>query len=202
MLILPDDVRTLMTALAERGHSVYAVGGCVRDSLLGRVPGDWDIATSARPRELLSIIGGEATGGKYGTVTARGVQVTPFRRESGYSDHRRPDKVEFVSDLETDLARRDFTVNALCADIDGGIVDLVGGRDDLGQKIIRCIGDPFTRFEEDALRILRALRFCAVLGFTMEERTRAALMAHMDTLQFLSKKVILHELVSALNAMQ
>ena len=194
MIAIPANVGQLMAALAERGHAAYAVGGCVRDSLLEILPGDWDVATSAHPEAVIEIIGGEATGPKYGTVTVRGVQVTTFRREGRYTDHRRPDSVEFIPDLETDLARRDFTVNAMAADRDGGVVDLFGGRDDIKSKIIRAVGDPYRRFNEDALRILRALRFASALDFSVEEQTRAALLEHADTLRYLTKKVTAREL--------
>ncbi|MCL1806307.1 MAG: hypothetical protein FWG31_01220 [Oscillospiraceae bacterium] len=194
MLIIPDHVKTVMAALDERGHNAYAVGGCIRDSLLGIIPGDWDIASPALPEEVLEMFpGSEATGLKYGTVTVQGIQVTTFRREGNYSDHRRPDSVEFVQDLATDLTRRDFTVNAMAADSCGAIVDLFGGRDDLQAKRIRTVGDPDRRFFEDALRILRALRFASVLDFTIEDETRAALIKHADTLRYLTKTVINRE---------
>jgi tRNA nucleotidyltransferase (CCA-adding enzyme) len=147
-------------------------------------------------------LGGEPTGGKYGTVTVGGVQITPFRRESGYTDHRRPDRVEFVKDLSADLARRDFSINAMAMDAGGRVIDPFGGREDLRGKIIRCVGDPFARMEEDALRILRALRFSITLGFTIEEETRKAMAAHAATLDYLTKKVIINELVGAFNPMQ
>jgi tRNA nucleotidyltransferase (CCA-adding enzyme) len=203
MLILPDHIQRLIAALAERGVEAYAVGGCVRDSLLGLAPSDWDIAASAKPEIIIKILGGELTGGKCGTVTVEGIQVTPFRREGGYTDHRRPGWVEFTADLETDLARRDFTVNAMAAGLSGSVIDPFGGQDDLRSKLIRCVGDPFTRFEEDALRILRAVRFCAALDFSLEENTRTALMEKLGTLDKLSKKVILDEtgkLIAALYA--
>ncbi|MDR0324529.1 MAG: hypothetical protein LBI19_00355 [Oscillospiraceae bacterium] len=182
-----------MAALVQRGHKAYAVGGCIRDSLLGVPPGDWDIATSALPQEVLDCLGGEATGLKYGTVTVQGVQVTTFRREGAYSDHRRPDKVEFVGDLETDLARRDFTVNAMAVGMNGTLIDLFDGQEDLTKKLIRAVGNPHIRFMEDALRILRALRFASVLDFALEEETRAALLSSIDTLRFLTKKVTARE---------
>jgi tRNA nucleotidyltransferase (CCA-adding enzyme) len=181
-----------MAALSQRGHEAYIVGGCVRDSLLNTIPGDWDIATSATPDTVLSLLGGEATGLRYGTVTVPAgtsdVQVTTYRREGPYKDHRRPDYVEFVTDLKTDLARRDFTVNAMAAGMDGGVTDPFGGRGDLKNKLIRCVGDPDGRFYEDALRILRALRFASVLDFHIEDQTRDALLKHADTLRFLTKK--------------
>jgi tRNA nucleotidyltransferase (CCA-adding enzyme) len=201
MIVIPAGINTLMTALDRRGHSVYAVGGCVRDSLLGRAPGDWDCATSALPDEIRGVLGGEITGGKYGTVTVEGVQFTPFRREGKYTDHRRPDFVEFVPDLETDLQRRDFTINAMAADIGGRITDPFGGQVDLKDKIIRCVGDPFTRFEEDALRILRALRFAHMLGFSIENETRRAMVAHAGTLSHLTKKVIIDEAIRLISSL-
>jgi tRNA nucleotidyltransferase (CCA-adding enzyme) len=183
-----------MTALIERGHSVYAVGGCVRDSLLGRDPADRDLASSALPEEIFNALGGEITGGKYGTVTVQGIEITPFRREGKYTDHRRPDFIEFVTDLKTDLSRRDFTVNAMAVGIDGRVTDIFNGLGDLERKLIRTVGDPKLRFEEDALRILRALRFAAVLDFEIEEETFLALSEYAHTLRFLTKTVIRREM--------
>jgi len=194
ILNIPSKIKAVMTVLTERGHSVYAVGGCVRDSLLGRNPTDWDLAVSALPEEITDALGGEITGGKYGTVTVQDVQITPFRREGKYTDHRRPDFIEFVTDLETDLSRRDFTVNALAVGIDGRVTGIFGGLDDLKRGLIRAVGDPKVRFEEDALRILRALRFAAVLDFEVETATYEALSEAADTLRFLTKTVIRREM--------
>ncbi len=163
---IESDIEVLLAALEKRGHAAFAVGGCVRDSLLGIAPRDWDVATSAQPDQVLEALNqpmlADMAGLRYGVVTVntglREVQVAAFRRELGYSDHRRPDKVEFVPDLSVDLERRDFTVNAMAADKDGNITDPFDGQGDLERRLIRCVGNPFRRFEEDALRILRAVR--------------------------------------------
>ena len=152
----------------------------LRDLLLGREPGDVDICTAAHPEIVLSLFENAVpTGLKHGTVTvltATGnVEVTTFRREEGYADSRHPDAVTFDADLKEDLSRRDFTVNAMALGPDGEVIDYFGGREDLKNRLIRCVGDPDRRFSEDALRMLRAVRFCAQLGFTVEPETVAAL---------------------------
>ena len=177
---LPPSVSRCCQTLWQAGFDAFPVGGGVRDLLLGRQPLDWDVTTSARP-EQVSILFPQAipTGIRHGTVTLPTedgpIEVTTFRTEQGYSDGRHPDAVRFNATLEQDLARRDFTVNAMALDRDGGIIDLFGGREDLAAGIIRCVGDPERRFSEDALRMFRAVRFSAQLGFTVEEHTRTAL---------------------------
>ena len=176
----PKYVRQVLTTLQARGHLAYLVGGCVRDMILGVQPQDWDVCTSALPEQVLGIFPGSApTGLKHGTVTvkiqSRQVEVTTFRSESRYTDHRHPDAVSFVGDLTTDLSRRDFTMNAIAIPPDGLVVDPFGGVQDIQERIIRCVGDPELRFEEDALRMFRALRFSARLGFRIEENTMAAI---------------------------
>ncbi len=176
----PSAVRQVLTALQARGHLAYLVGGCVRDMLLGVTPHDWDICTSALPEEVLAIFPhAEPTGLKHGTVTVwehkRAVEVTTFRTEGSYSDHRHPDAVCFVADLRTDLSRRDFTMNAIALPPDGLIADPFGGVDDIRNRLIRCVGEPERRFEEDALRMFRAIRFAAKLNFTIEAETLAAI---------------------------
>ena len=163
---LPRDAYRLLQTLRAAGHSAYVVGGCVRDSLLGRTPGDWDICTSARPEEMRRLFADHQlilTGEKHGTVAVilhgKPYEITTYRLDGSYRDHRHPDSVQFVDDLAADLARRDFTVNAMAYAPGKGIIDLYGGRDDLAAGMIRCVGDPAQRFAEDALRILRALRF-------------------------------------------
>lgn len=180
---VPVPVARCCAVLQQAGHAAYPVGGAVRDLLLGRVPDDWDVATSALPAQVLALFpGSKPTGLAHGTVTVfphrLPIQVTTFRREGPYTDGRRPDYVEFVPDLAADLARRDFTVNALALAPDGSVVDRFGGLDDLAARRIRCIGLPAERFHEDALRMLRAVRFCAQLDFTLEEDTLAALREH------------------------
>lgn len=167
---LLSPVKTIIDTLKEHGHSAYAVGGCVRDSLLGRTPGDWDITTSALPEQIKAIFEKTIdTGIKHGTVTVRidheSFEVTTYRVDGEYEDSRHPKSVTFTDRLEEDLARRDFTVNAMAYNDDVGLVDPFGGQKDLELKVIRCVGDPEKRFGEDALRMLRAVRFSAQLGF-------------------------------------
>lgn len=176
----PKYVKHILITLQSRGHAAYLVGGCVRDMILGVHPQDWDICTSALPEQTLEIFpNSRPTGLKHGTVTvcvnSRSVEVTTFRSDGAYADHRHPTAVSFVGDLTTDLSRRDFTMNAIALPPDGLVADPFGGVDDIKNKIIRCVGYPELRFEEDALRMFRALRFSARLGFTIEEKTLAAI---------------------------
>lgn len=176
----PKYVRHILVTLQSRGHPAYLVGGCVRDMLLGVQPHDWDICTGALPEQVLEIFpGSRPTGLKHGTVTvtlnSRSVEVTTFRSEGDYADHRHPDMVSFVGDLTTDLSRRDFTMNAIAISPDGLTADPFGGAADIGKKLIRCVGLPEQRFEEDALRMFRALRFSARLGFEIESGTLEAI---------------------------
>ncbi|MBR5751200.1 MAG: hypothetical protein IKX84_02325, partial [Clostridia bacterium] len=164
------------------GHEAYAVGGCVRDALLAKEPNDWDITTDAEPEEMKNCFHGMRiieTGVKHGTLTVMlhgiGYEVTAYRVDGEYSDHRRPDSVRFVKDLGEDLARRDFTVNAMATKDGKEIIDLFGGQDDLKKGVIRCVGEAEMRFNEDALRILRALRFAACYGLSIEEETAKAM---------------------------
>ena len=198
---LPRDAYRLLQTLRAAGHSAYVVGGCVRDSLLGRLPGDWDICTSARPDQLRAIFHDQRlilTGEKHGTVAVilhgKPYEITTYRLDGSYRDHRHPDSVQFVDDLAADLARRDFTVNAMAYAPGEGIIDLYGGRRDLAAGIVRCVGAPADRFAEDALRILRALRFTAKLGFTLEPATAAAALAARDTLRTVSAERLYTEL--------
>jgi len=184
----PDPI---LTILREAGHESYYVGGCVRDLLLGRLIHDWDITTSALPEQTMACFPHcVPTGIKHGTVTVLveqwSAEVTTFRTDGAYLDGRHPDRVRFVGNLEEDLSRRDFTINAMAMDSDGKIVDLFGGKEDLDRNLIRCVGDPETRFREDALRILRAIRFSAQLGFTIEEKTRQAMVDCADLCRGLS----------------
>ena len=198
---LPPKPRSLLLRLASAGFAAYAVGGCVRDSLLGLVPQDWDICTSAKPEELLQCFAGERTiltGVRYGTVTVlleeEPFEVTTFRADLGYSDSRHPDGVRFLSSLHGDLARRDFTVNAMAADAEGTVIDCFGGAEDLQNGLIRCVGTPQERFAEDALRILRALRFAAKLGFSIEENTAAAIHVLKERLRSVAPERLRKEL--------
>lgn len=176
----PKYVRQVLRSLQARGHVAYLVGGCVRDMALGIRPHDWDICTGALPEQVIEVFPGALpTGMKHGTVTvrinSRSVEVTTFRSEENYADHRHPETVRFVGELTTDLSRRDFTINAMALSPDGLIMDPFGGLTDLEHRCIRCVGSPELRFEEDALRMFRALRFSARLDFTIEEATLAAI---------------------------
>lgn len=177
---IPDYVKDIMARLEGAGWEAWCVGGGVRDMLLGRDPGDWDVTTSARPEDVMALFGKDAlpTGLKHGTVTVgggRGVEVTTFRRDGAYLDNRHPDHVEFTSSLEEDLSRRDYTVNAIAMDLRGELRDPFGGRTDLAAGVLRAVGNPEARFQEDALRIMRGLRFAAKLGFSLEAETAAAM---------------------------
>lgn len=177
---IPDSVKDIMVRLEAAGWEAWCVGGGVRDMLLGRDPGDWDVTTSARPEDVMALFGKDAlpTGLKHGTVTVgggRGVEVTTFRRDGEYLDNRHPDHVEFTSSLEEDLSRRDYTVNAMAMDLRGELRDPFGGRTDLAAGVLRAVGNPEARFREDALRIMRGLRFAAKLGFSIEAETAAAM---------------------------
>lgn len=177
---LPVGPAACLERLRAAGWAAYPVGGCVRDLLLGRAPGDVDICTAARPETVSALFPGAIpTGLKHGTVTVPTpdgpVEITTFRREGGYADGRHPDAVTFDAGLAEDLSRRDFTVNAMALGPDGTVIDRFGGRADLARGLIRCVGDPDRRFSEDALRMLRGIRFCAQLGFALEEKTAAAM---------------------------
>lgn len=178
-IALPKDVKHIIGVLMENGYEAYAVGGCVRDSILGRVPGDWDITTSALPMQVKGLFRRTVdTGIQHGTVTVmlgrNGYEVTTYRIDGRYEDSRHPESVEFTPKLEEDLKRRDFTINAMAYNDEHGIVDIFDGVGDLQRKIIRCVGNAHDRFDEDALRILRAVRFSAQLGFGIEENTARA----------------------------
>lgn len=195
----PRPVKTCCESLWAAGYEACPVGGCVRDSLLGRAPGDWDVATSARPEAVTALFGRTVpTGLQHGTVTVllagMGIEVTTFRREGGYADGRHPGAVSFDVGLREDLARRDFTVNAMALGRDGEIMDPFGGRADLAAGLIRCVGDPDRRFQEDALRMLRAVRFAAKLGFAIEPETAAALRRSAGGLERVSGERIKAEL--------
>ena len=200
-IFAPKGAKLIIETLEKNGFSAYAVGGCVRDSLLGKTPYDWDITTSALPEKIMEIFSGFEvipTGLKHGTVTVRidgqNYEVTTFRTESGYSDSRHPEKVEFVSDLKEDLRRRDFTVNAMAYNEKDGLIDLYGGFEDLNGKIIRAVGNPEERFIEDALRILRGVRFSATLGFKIEEKTFEAMRKHKGLLDKISVERVFAEM--------
>ena len=192
---LPEDVRHIINKLADEGYEAYAVGGCVRDSVIGRVPDDWDITTSARPEDVKRIFRRTVdTGIEHGTVTVmigrEGYEVTTFRIDGEYKDSRHPENVEFTASLKEDLKRRDFTINAMAYNEQEGIVDLFGGMDDIQSGIIRCVGNPADRFAEDALRMLRAVRFSAQLGYDIDKDTAAAIEELAGTIAAVSKERI------------
>ena len=180
MARIPEQVQEIIKRLNAAGYEAWCVGGAVRDALLGREPGDWDVTTNALPETVMALFAPNAlpTGLQHGTVTVgggRGIEVTTYRRDGEYLDSRHPEHVEFTGSLVEDLARRDFTVNAMALGLDGTLVDPFGGQADLSAGILRAVGDAQNRFEEDALRIMRGLRFAARLGFVIEEKTDAAM---------------------------
>ena len=197
----------LLDALHGAGHAAYAVGGCVRDSLLGLDPHDWDLCTSARPEQVMALFGEEKcipTGLQHGTVTVkqggRLYETTTFRIEGAYSDGRHPDAVHFVPDVREDLARRDFTINAMAYSAEEGLIDPFGGRGDLAAHLVRAVGEPERRFEEDALRILRLYRFAARFGFSVDPATGAAARALGPHLDCVSAERIQEEMLKLLAA--
>ena len=197
----------LLDALHRAGYAAYAVGGCVRDSLLGLAPHDWDLCTAARPEQVMELFGEKQcipTGLQHGTVTVkrdgRLYEITTFRTEGSYSDGRHPDSVAFVPDVREDLARRDFTINAMAYSAEEGLCDPFGGQEDLARGVVRAVGEPLRRFEEDALRILRLYRFAARFGFVIDEATEAAakqLAAHLDCVSVERIEEELNKLLSA-----
>lgn len=199
---MPKNVDTAINLLQSAGFEAYAVGGCVRDSLLGKTPNDWDITTSAKPEDMKSVFADFHcidTGIKHGTVTVvidgEPLEITTFRLDGEYEDNRHPKSVTFTSNLGADLGRRDFTVNAMAYSKMTGTVDLFGGQNDLKNGIIRCVGDPDRRFNEDALRILRALRFASALDFEIEEKTAQSLLKNCALLGNISEERIAKELL-------
>lgn len=200
---LPEKVNKIICVLQEHGFEAYAVGGCVRDSILGRVPEDWDITTSATPEETKALFEKTFdTGIEHGTITVllgnEGFEVTTYRIDGKYEDHRHPSEVLFTRNLKEDLLRRDFTINAMAYNDAEGLVDIFGGMCDLEKRIIRCVGNANERFSEDALRILRGVRFAAQLGFDIEESTRKGMKELAPTLKNVSAERIQVELVKML----
>lgn len=201
---IPKYVGAVLQALESAGCEAWCVGGCVRDALSGRLPEDWDVATAARPEETLAVFGSRAlpTGLRHGTVTVKTeggpVEVTTYRIDGAYRDHRRPESVAFTGSLEEDLRRRDFTVNAMAWSLRGELRDPWGGQEDLRRGILRCVGDPDRRFQEDALRILRGLRFAAVLGLEIEPGTAEALRRNREGLRDIAPERIQAELFKLL----
>ncbi len=207
MMKLPDFITKLLHHLESHGFQSFVVGGCVRNTLLGLSPDDWDICTQATPEEMLRVFQDYKvipTGIAHGTVTvlAHGKQaeITTFRTEGSYLDHRHPESVSFVSSVQKDLARRDFTVNAMAYSPIHGLVDLFGGQTDLKHQTLRCVGDPDRRFQEDALRILRGLRFAAVYQFSIDSATADAIHRNKDGLKQIAGERIFSELKKLLHA--
>lgn len=203
---IPDEVRALCKQLKSHGFQAYIVGGCVRDLLLGKAASDWDVTTDAKPEDVKKIFPRVIpTGIQHGTVTVlmkhTPYEVTTFRGEGAYSDGRRPDSVEFVSDITADLARRDFTVNAIALDPDDGrIVDPFEGEKDIARRVIRAVGVPLDRFREDGLRVLRAARFTATLDFTLDEDTERAIEPSLDVFKKVSQERVRDEWVKSMKA--
>ena len=202
---LPRTVSDLISRLEQAGYSAYAVGGCVRDSIMGREPHDWDLCTSALPAQMQEVFRGEhviETGLKHGTLAVVighvPYEITTFRVDGAYTDHRHPDSVSFVENVAGDLSRRDFTVNAMAYSPRSGLVDLFGGQEDLRRRVIRCVGIPEERFREDALRILRALRFAAVHDFSVDPDTEKALRLLAPSLKNVAAERIREEFLKLL----
>ena len=210
---LKKEIIDVGTALESAGFEAYLVGGCVRDLLLGHEPKDWDITTNAKPEEIQKIFLDSVYENNFGTVGIKTnsdnpklkiVEVTTFRQEGKYTDKRHPDEIKFAETIEEDLSRRDFTVNALAMNLGhqerSAVIDPYGGQNDLKNKIIRAVGNPEERFQEDALRLMRAVRFMAQLGFGIEEQTEAAVKKHAGLLEFVSKERVRDELSKLLSA--
>lgn len=207
---LPFEVHSILTTLISAGFEAYAVGGCVRDMLLGKDPTDWDVATSAKPQEIQKLFPKNFYANRFGTVTVitesaddalKEIEVTTYRIDVDYSDQRHPNAVQFTTNIEEDLARRDFTINAMAMDKER-IIDPFHGQKDLEKKLIRAVGDPAERFAEDALRLLRAIRFAAQLDFIVEPTTLSAITTHAPAIQVVSKERIRDELVKIVMSKQ
>lgn len=202
---MPEAVKTIISRLSDAGYEAYAVGGCVRDSITGAVPNDWDICTSALPEQVEAVFSGMhiiETGLQHGTVTLMldhiGYEITTYRTEGTYSDRRKPDYVNFVTELREDVKRRDFTINAMAYNDENGLQDYFGGIRDLELRIIRCVGEAEERFNEDALRILRAMRFAATFDFEIEKETALAMHRNRELLSYVSMERIAVELLKLL----
>lgn len=200
---MPAKARQIIKTIQDAGYEAYAVGGCVRDSILGREPEDWDITTSARPDQIKALFARTIdTGIRHGTVTVmldrEGFEVTTYRIDGKYEDSRHPREVTFTPNLREDLRRRDFTINAMAYNEECGLVDIYGGMEDIQRKVIRCVGDAQERFKEDALRIMRAIRFSAQLGYTIEDKTAQAIRKLAPSLKAISAERIQVELVKLL----
>lgn len=211
---IPEYISETIKKVEGAGFEIYLVGGCVRDFLMDKIPGDWDMATNARPEDILQIFPDAKYENNFGTVlvkyknsegeTEHVFEVTTYRSEQGYSDRRRPDEVVFETELDKDLERRDFTVNAMAMSVRNGeageVVDLFGGQKDISKKIIRAVGEPSDRFREDALRMMRAIRFACQLGFEIEPKTMRAIMKMAGSIKFIANERISDELVKILKS--
>ncbi len=202
---IPQDAQSIIATLNENGYEAYVVGGCVRDSLLGRDPEDWDITTSARPEDIKRLFTRTIdTGIQHGTVTVRmhgnSYEVTTYRIDGEYEDNRHPKNVTYTMELKEDLRRRDFTINAMAYNPTEGLVDIFGGRNDLDDRMIRCVGNASDRFDEDALRTLRAVRFAGQLGFDIEEDTYDAIKTHAGNVASISAERIRVELTKLIES--
>ena len=200
---IPDRAAVILDTIHKAGYEAYVVGGCVRDAIMGREPHDWDITTSAEPGQVKALFARTIdTGLQHGTVTVmqghEGFEVTTYRIDGKYEDGRHPSEVVFTRSLREDLQRRDFTINAMAYNEQEGVVDLFGGLEDLEKGLIRAVGDPRQRFSEDALRIMRAVRFAAVFGFAIEDETRAAMEEIAPNLDRISAERINAELTKLL----
>ena len=203
-LFIKKNIEFVIDNLYSNGFEAFLVGGCVRDMLMGATPNDYDIATNALPEQVEKIFERTVlTGAKHGTVTVivdkTPIEVTTYRTEGEYTDYRRPDSVEFVSDIKFDLSRRDFTINAMAYNEKCGLIDLFGGKEDLEKGIIKAVGDPEKRFHEDALRILRLYRFSSVLNFKIQEETEKAAILFSSLLKNVSAERILTEIIKAVS---
>jgi poly(A) polymerase/tRNA nucleotidyltransferase (CCA-adding enzyme) len=209
---IPKEVSSVATSLRSAGYEAYLVGGCVRDLLLGRAPKDWDITTNAKPEDIQKVFPNSYYTNDFGTVgvkidtedeSLQIIEVTPYRTESGYSNKRHPDTVHFGESLEADLARRDFTVNAIALDESKGqLIDPYKGQDDLSLKVLRTVGDPYERFNEDSLRLMRAVRLVAELNFALDSNTAEAIKAKASNLKLISKERIRDEFIRIINSDQ
>ena len=197
---LPEKVKQIINTIQAAGFEAYAVGGCVRDSLLGRVPDDWDITTSAKPQQIKELFPRTIdTGIQHGTVTVmlqkEGFEVTTYRIDGKYEGSRHPKEVTFTANLTEDLKRRDFTINAMAYNETEGLIDIFDGKGDIERKLIRCVGEAKERFKEDALRMMRAVRFSAQLGYDIEKNTKDAIKELAPTLKNISAERIQTELI-------
>ena len=205
LIKMPESAAMIIGRLSMNGYKAYAVGGCIRDSIMGKIPYDWDICTSALPEEVLEVLGEKnivENGLKHGTVTVHidgeNYEITTFRTDGEYLDNRHPENVTFVRDLKEDLSRRDFTMNSLAYNDSEELIDIFGGENDINDGIIRCVGNPDKRFGEDALRILRALRFSSQLGFSIEENTSISIHKNAELLKNISAERIMTEFTKIL----